>query len=256
MTQRKQRTVTVNRVTKPSKRSRTETPPTSPLTSSPTRFKQSFLAIGSQLRKTCAQCGMSYLKNHPDDVRLHAKYHQRCLYGRDWHMKSEPLVKVSHDEGIYKVNIQKPYEVLAALDLLEIVNKELNAPDDNAFWMEDAGERGAVYVYVKNNVAVGVISVEKTSEGRWFSPADGVVVSSKKVELLCGVSRIYVCQEHRRKGVALRLLRCAQNHLIYGLQIPKLKVGWSQPSTSGGQLACHFNGQRHKSGKTLVPVYL
>jgi N-acetyltransferase len=243
-----------SKVAKPRKRRAfTDTPPSSPIAP---QFKQTFLAIGSQTRETCKQCGMSYLKHISSDVKMHQKYHQRCLDGRDWNIKSdeEPLVQISHDECIYKVNPQRQSEVVAALDLLEIVNRYLNAPDDNDFWLN--GDDGVVFVYVKQGVAIGVISVEKVTQGRWFSVEDGIIVSKLNLELLCGISRIYVCQSHRRSGIALKLLQTVQRHFVYGLSVPKMKIGWSQPSSSGGKLASAFSGLKHRTGKVLIPVYV
>lgn len=238
-----------------------------PLTPGPSpcnkrQLKQYILSVGSKTRRTCAQCGMSYLVNSPSDVKLHDKFHRICVDGRDWNMRlGEPLESISQNEAIYKVDSSRQYECIGALEMLNIVNKELNAPDDNDFWTS-GDSNGSVYVYVRNKVAVGIVSVERFNtnpghgkKGYWFSVEDGRVVSPQPLDILCGISRIYVCRRYRRHGIAIKLLHAVQRHLIYGLVIPSLKIAWSQPSTSGGQLAMRFNGRMHKSGKVLIPVY-
>lgn len=194
---------------------------------------------------------MSYMKHIPGDVKQHTRFHNWCLYGREWNVKTSALVQISGNEGIYKVDCTKTVECSVTRDLVDIVNRELNAPDED-FWMQG---KGAVFLYVKDRVAIGVCVVEDVKTGKWFSPLDGVIVSSMGVDLLCGISRIYVCLTHRRQGIAMELLKCVQRHMIYGLQISSAKIGWSQPSTYGGKLAMKFNGRKHKSGKVLVPVY-
>lgn len=235
-----------------------ETPVSSPQ-QSPSMIRQAtkqyILSFGIDERKQCTECGMSYLKNVKSDLKAHEKYHQRCLNGRDWSQNwGEKIVQVDSNSYICSVNSKNSLESKATLELLEIVNHDLNAPDDNEFWLK-GDYFGKVFVYVQDKKAIGVVSVECIQRGKWFSVDDGKVVSDIDVELLAGISRIYVCKNYRRSGIALRLLEVAQKHLIYGLFVPRNKFGWSQPSFSGGKLAKQFNGAKHKSGKILIPVY-
>lgn len=217
--------------------------------------KQALLSFGIEERKQCNDCGMSYLKNVQSDIKIHHKYHQKCLNGRDWSENwGEKLVSFGSNQYICCVNPKNLPETKAALELLEIVNRDLNAPDDNEFWMKNE-DLGKVFVYVKDKRAIGIVSIERIKSGKWFSVDDGKVVSKIDVELLAGISRIYVSKNFRRSGIALHLLQTSQKHLIYGLIVPKSKYGWSQPSSSGGKLAKQFNGVKHKSGKILIPVY-
>lgn len=234
------------------------TPTTSPQSTSPCIRQpktQLILSVGIDERKQCYECGMSYLKNVKTDIKMHQKYHQKCLNGRDWNKSwGTVLKKIGQKDRICCVNPRSLSETKAALELLEIVNRDLNAPDDNKFWLRGE-DYGKVFVYVRENKAVAVISVERIKKGKWFSVDDGKIVSSLDVELLAGISRIYVCKNHRRDGIGLQLLQTVQEFLIYGMLIPRNKIGWSQPSSLGGKLANSFNGSKHKSGKLLIPVY-
>jgi N-acetyltransferase len=199
---------------------------------------------------------MSYLKNLRSDIKQHEKYHERCLNGRDWNQHwGDEVMRFNNNEYIVRVNPAKQAEVNTALELLEVVNKDLNAPDDNEFWLSTQ-DKGFVYLYVKNKVAVGLVSIIRITQGKWFSIEDGKIVSDKNMNLLAGISRIYVCTNYRRQGIGLKLLQSVQESLVYGMTVPKLLIGWSQPSTSGAKLASAFNSVHHKSGKTLVPVYI
>ncbi|KAH3671817.1 hypothetical protein WICMUC_004535 [Wickerhamomyces mucosus] len=216
---------------------------------------QSYLSIGLNDKRTCKECHMSYLKNSTADSRVHNIYHQRIVNGREWSLSwGEIISTLSPNELIVKINSKKPAETKATLEILETVNQDLNAPDDNKFWLSDQ-DKGSVYVYIKNKTAIGIVSVEKIQNGRWFSIDDGKIVNDKSFNVMGGINRIFVVKSQRRNGIALSLLQHVQRFLIYGITIPKHQLAWSQPSFSGGKLASSFNGTKHKSGKILVPVY-
>lgn len=228
--------------------------PASSPSATPKKLQQSLLAYGLNDKITCNDCGMTYLKNLKSDIKQHHKYHEKCVNGRDWNDNwGELLTKFDNHDSIVRINPLKQAEVNAALDLLEIVNSDLNAPDDNDFWLKN---NGYVYIYVRNKVAIGIVSVIKTKQGKWFSIEDGKIVNDQILQLQAGISRIYVCSNFRRDRIGYKLLECIQNNLVYGMKLPKLTIGWSQPSSTGGKLAASFNGVKHKSGKTLIPIYI
>lgn len=52
-----------------------------------------------------------------------------------------------------------------------------------------------------------------------------------------GVSRIWTSRSFRRKGIANNLLDCVMNQFIYGLEIAREDVAFSQPTDAGATLA-------------------
>lgn len=54
---------------------------------------------------------------------------------------------------------------------------------------------------------------------------------------ILGISRVWVCADRRRRGIATRLLDCARENFVYGMKIEKDDVAFSQPTESGGALA-------------------
>lgn len=201
---------------------------------------------------------MSYLKNVQTDIKLHQKYHQRLVNGIPFTNVASAATRLearTPTEFVLKVNPKRPGEVSKALELLQIVNQALNAPDDNDFWLDQTGENGSAFVYIKDKTAVGIVTIIKEHNGKWYSIDDGRIVSNRDIPVLCGISRIFVASSQRRRGIAIRLLDCVRKHMIYGAEIPKSKLAWSQPSFSGGKLAAVYNGVKHKSGRMLVPVY-
>ncbi|KAH3687872.1 hypothetical protein WICPIJ_001165 [Wickerhamomyces pijperi] len=238
------------------------TPPSSQhteqsLTVKPKILKQSLLNIGLHDKKTCTECGMSYLKNVQSDIKLHEKYHQRLVNGIGLSNTSTftKIEQFTPTEFIVKVNAKKAAEVSKTLELLQIVNQSLNAPDDNDFWMNQTGENGSAFLYIKDKTAVAIVTITKETQGKWYSIEDGRIVSDKEIPILCGISRIFCASSQRRQGISIKLLDSVRRHMIYGVVVPKSKLAWSQPSFSGGKLASVYNGVKHKSGRILVPVY-
>jgi len=245
--------------TAPSSPLQPSTPTSTPPSSSNIRHatKQSVFTVGINEKITCENCGMTYFKHVDADKKLHSQFHKKVLNGRDWSVKWGTKIQdinSSQDEYICCVNPKNSTEMKATIDLLDLVNHDLNAPEDNEFWLK-GDDSGKVFVYVKNGRAIGVVSVERITQGTFLSIEDGQIARNIKLELLAGVSRIYVCKKYRRMGIGLRLLGTLQTHFIYGMIIPKNKIAWSQPSFAGGKLATSFNGIKHKSGRVLVPVY-
>ena len=58
---------------------------------------------------------------------------------------------------------------------------------------------------------------------------------------IVGVSRIWTCGSARRRGIGMDLLDCVISNFIYGMDIPKDQIAFTQPTESGLRLAeCFF----------------
>jgi N-acetyltransferase len=75
---------------------------------------------------------------------------------------------------------------------------------------------------------------------RWASSS--ISTEPETVPAVVGVSRIWVSKHSRRKGVANNLLDCVLNQFIYGMEIDKDELAFSQPTESGGHLARAWYG--------------
>jgi N-acetyltransferase len=62
-------------------------------------------------------------------------------------------------------------------------------------------------------------------------------LSKEVYPAVVGVSRIWTSKTSRRQGIANNLLDCVVNQFIYGMEIDKEKVGFSQPTDAGADLA-------------------
>ena len=247
----------------------------------PSKFVQSRLNLGIKDNKLtkCPSCEMSYSPNVINDLTTHDKYHDLHLRGRKWSFKwgltiqSSNVTNMSNltpppssssqktgqsNEYIVMINPDLNAELRAMSELMELVNNELNAPhDENDFWSKPNG-KGKAFAYIKNERAVGVITMEvlNNDRGRWMIYENKNLIDHVRPKFILGISRIWVCRTQRSHGIATKLLEVAREHTIYGKPVEKWEVAWSQPTESGGKLASKYNGVKHKSGKLLLPCYL
>ncbi|KAF8427487.1 ESCO1/2 acetyl-transferase-domain-containing protein [Tirmania nivea] len=68
-------------------------------------------------------------------------------------------------------------------------------------------------------------------------PDHPLTLSPTTSPALLGISRIWTCSAHRRRGIATRLLDVARQAFIYGMTIDKSRVAFSQPTALGKALA-------------------
>ena len=166
--------------------------------------------------------------------------------------------------------------------VLGTVNKELSAVDidDAVLWSQrildekesgpavrqsDAEKRNdhksdryKVFLHVKDGRCVGLCLAERITRAHRVKGEEkqkekgdasvGVKSSSISVEeetvpAVVGVSRIWTSKSFRRKGIANNLLECVTSQFIYGMEIEKEEVAFSQPTESGGHLARAWYGE-------------
>lgn len=115
------------------------------------------------------------------------------------------------------------------------------------------GDRFKVFLFVSGEKCIGLCLAERiskayevesqkddaeTSKSNYgISKSSSVSVSPDEKPAILGISRIWTSASYRRKGVAAALLDAARRNFVYGVQIPKDMVAFSQPTESGGLLA-------------------
>lgn len=215
---------------------------------------------------TCTVCGMNYLAYLAKDKALHTKYHADFVNGPRWKLAALPIrvvriavAKKKIECKLHAVNAAQARLVGMVERLLEMVNRELNAPPANESWKENM--QGRVFVFIIDDKVVGLCVtepiVDAARQARWMvHRTQEIVPGQVNKRSTIGISRIWVAPKWRRFGLARHLLHAVLTHLVYGMVLDKHQVAFSQPSYSGGLLAKNFNGVTHKSGDVLVPVYL
>lgn len=234
---------------------------------------------------------MSFYKHVQNDKLVHAKYHNDFINGLPWKNEiATPLRKflVSVNENSVHVAIlgidRALFRQVKKVDkLLEMVNRELDAPAANDSWKRrskhqrretDKGDNnknadsanpspieGKAYVVLAKSRAIGLVVTEPimdaTSQAKWMvHRTQDIVPNQVNKNIRIGISRIWIAPKWRRFGLANQLLQVVLQHSVFGMRLKPHEIAFSQPSHAGGLLAKSFNGVQHKSGEMLVPIYL
>ncbi|KAL6149910.1 hypothetical protein ACJQWK_02845 [Exserohilum turcicum] len=239
------------------------------------------LDLASETRKTCKTCGMQYIPSNLEDAALHKKFHAMNVGGMDL---TKALVQRfrkneiwSGGEGSFIAVVGRkdaPLLRSRASELLKIVNTELAAVPitDEELWSQKKHavtadtkavpvDRFKVYLYIRGSKCVGACLAERireafqcldagntTAEDARKLPAvphsSSLSISTEPEPAMLGISRIWTSNQHRKQGIATRLLDCARANFLYGMRIEKTKVAFSQPTESGGQLARKWYGRQ------------
>lgn len=245
-------------------------------------------SLSSNQSTTCATCGMTYYSHVSKDKDLHTKYHFNFINGIPWAtsfctniivkfviaektplltrsgtIKTRKQTSLSTEAMILTIDKKSVKQVRRVEEILKAVNQELNAPSDCQTWKKELTDpiQGKAFVVVIYNRAIAICVTDPIRDTeqqcRWMIHRTQSVVPKQVNKLIkLGVSRIWVAPKWRRYGLATRLLEIVLKHSVYGIVLDKREIGFSQPSFSGGLLAKNFNGVMHKTGETLIPVYL
>ena len=252
-------------------RSSTDPPSKKP---QPPPLRQMQLDLGTVVRKTCASCGMEYVPSNAEDTELHRKYHDRNSAGIDL---GKAFVKANASRWVYEAaRFDEGYVVIVdrksspaaksqAKKVLEVVNRELSAPkiEDPVLWgpaeppkrlrkngRKEETDRFKVFLHMKESKCVGLCLTERIWEARpvKLPPSHGrpssssITMGEETHPAIVGVSRIWTSGAWRRKGIAMDLLDCVVSNFIYGMDIPKDQIAFTQPTESGCRLAEAFFG--------------
>lgn len=228
---------------------------------------QSTLALaGLKIRtKTCADCGMTY-HDIKKDIDLHHTHHKRYLQGEQWSYKNEVLrqfpvrtltAKGKEVGSVVVVNVKLELQIRRVQGILDMVNLELAASLGSDEWKTEGTAK--TFLVVINNHVIGLCTTEtiQRPQCKWMVyKTQTIVPNQTNSHAMVGISRIWVARNWRRYGIAMQMLESVMESSIYGVQLQRQNIAFSQPSTSGGKLALKFNGVKHKSGEMLIPVYL
>lgn len=234
-------------------------------------LRQMQIDLGNEVRKTCATCGMEYVPSNTEDAALHKKFHEMNSTGVDL---GKAFMRANASRWVYEATrFEEGYVVIVdrkaspsaknqAKKVLEVVNKELSSPeiDEEVLWSqteapehrkdhneEEKVDRYRVFLHMKDSRCVGLCLTERIWESQPVilgeqngTNSSSVSVKDERHPAIVGVSRIWTSGASRRMGIALDLLDCVVSNYIYGMEISKDQIAFSQPTESGKRLASKF----------------
>jgi N-acetyltransferase len=125
---------------------------------------------------------------------------------------------------------------------------------------DNKSDRYKIFLHVKNGKCVGLCLAERITKahrvkdnkkpeagGHELSSnhkSSSISIEEEAVPAVVGVSRIWTSKSSRRKGIANNLLECVLNQFIYGMEVDKDELAFSQPTESGGELAKAWYGEQ------------
>ncbi|KAL4884989.1 ESCO1/2 acetyl-transferase-domain-containing protein [Aspergillus karnatakaensis] len=248
-----------------------------PTTQQPS-LKQMQIDLGHDVRKTCGTCGMEYVPSNAEDALLHKKFHDMNSTGVDL---GKAFMRANASRWVYEATrFDEGYVVIIdrkssptaknqAKKVLEVISKELSSPviEDEILWSQteppkhlrkngasDKVDRYKVFLHMKDSRCVGACLTERIWESHAVDkasvPATGadsaVTIRDETHPAIVGISRIWTSGSSRRKGIAMDLLDCVVSNFIYGMEIHKEQVAFSQPTNSGKNLAQAFFGSENE----------
>ena len=236
------------------------------------KLVQMTFAVKQKGPKTCSQCGFNFFTcNTNNKISQHKRYHNEYLNGYEIStLKISKLKEIGKVINSHCVTINQEERKLSILlvsyrdtttrkiigTMLKMINDRwLNTPTEENKILDKV-----VLVISQPNTSKStinesyIVGITTTIPG----PLDGFsldiktsnVDRLKAMQLNLGVSRIFVSQEYRRKGLALEMLESLRCHSIYGVALKKEEIGFSQPSGAGTLLISQW-----MSPATYIPVY-
>jgi len=199
----------------------------------------------------CAVCGLVYDAADPDDAALHREQHNRtvrALHYANW--KTERVVSEVDPEGgrcVLVTSSDPPYCWRKVTEVLSVVDEELG-------YAGEEGRRGAAscVLYVLRGSVAGCLVAERAERAHRVVPQDAASASSpallccstETVPIRYGVNRIWVRQDHRRRGLASALLDAFRRNAVAYHYLALDEFAFSDPTTAGVAFAARYTGKR------------
>ncbi|KFM76928.1 N-acetyltransferase ESCO1, partial [Stegodyphus mimosarum] len=204
---------------------------------------------------------MVFSAGEENDETVHAKYHDMYLMNlRFLGWKNEHVVGEYTDGRIIMVTKEsKNFMLKKVKEILVIANRDLGFPSDSfpirpnatflLFISNDKRVAGCVvgesitsacHVILDTRCSVTCETKEIELKNVW--KIGNWCCSSEAVPAICGVNRIWVAKEHRRRKIASRLMDCLRCHFLYGYVVGIRELAFTDPSPDGREFAAAYTG--------------
>ncbi|KAJ3302964.1 N-acetyltransferase esco2 [Kappamyces sp. JEL0829] len=217
---------------------------------------------------TCPQCRMKFNAALESDQKIHKKYHHSITAGMEWTLKDFASNLKSQGTDIVHVkrpdvHNQKAWKKVGParftrkiVEVLEVVNADLGAACQALPDLLDC----QVYIALQPNTAkiVGCVvcrpiatafrvvcdACEPVDTDRSEPLSNVACDNSNPVPAAVGVSRIWVASQHRKCGYAFALLESVRHSFVFGTELPREAIAFSQPTDLGQKLARSYFNRR------------
>ncbi|XP_071807579.1 uncharacterized protein [Asterias amurensis] len=210
---------------------------------------------------TCGMCGMVYTAAHPEDEAVHDRFHRKylnCIKFQGW--KNERMLREFYDGRIIMVLYDDPkYHIKKVEEIRQLVDQELGFLEGDEVACKSSCK--VLLFITREKKVAGCLIAQEISKGYRViadKPKDTAAVSEEEKQqfeqqrawccqtdpepAVCGISRIWVASQERRKQIATRMLDCVRNSFTFGTTLPKSTLAFSDPTPDGKMLATSYVG--------------
>ncbi|XP_064110508.1 N-acetyltransferase ESCO2-like [Macrobrachium nipponense] len=203
--------------------------------------------------RQCGDCGVVYEIANQEDEASHLMHHNAIhskLKYNGW--KNENLVRRLDELGgrVVMVTSKDPSHFWRKVEeVLTVVDNELGFPEGTNLVRENS----RVFMYILGRQVVGFLVGERIEKANRVIPPKSTMVSTTNRLLCCseeqvtvwaGVSRIWVLQGHRGKGIASKLCEAMLCNMFSHHILSRNEIAFSDPTESGTKFAERFTGKR------------
>jgi N-acetyltransferase len=106
------------------------------------------------------------------------------------------------------------------------------------------------YLYLRKNKIIGCLIAEQIKYGNLvhFDELEDTQTTAETIQeyslekekAICGISKLFVFENYRKQKIAYQLVETARMNLIYGFEIPKDQIAFSQPTLDGKIFALKY----------------
>lgn len=205
----------------------------------------------------CKSCGFFYTPGQVKEEKLHDAHHQKYLgivAFPGWKVERCVFEDTVNNSKVVYVKARDPKRHWDKVKtVLEVVDEFLGVSHSGL----RQESRSEALLYVTDKRVVGFLLAEPLLDtdqlSKSFFKQDSRVVQDLELNCnsrkkLCGVSRIWVHEEHQRQGIATRLMDCLRTQYHLPMVMHKSQLALSHTSEMGSAFATKYFG----SSKFLV----
>ncbi|CAH1116456.1 unnamed protein product [Phaedon cochleariae] len=190
----------------------------------------------------CHECNIIYHMGDPSDEAMHLHYHNAGHILRFQGWKNERVVADFQTSGRIIQIIPGDSKVWwkKSNDLMDLINQELGC-----YNMEFSLPNCQTFLYIKNKMIIGCTVAIAKSEGHQMLSTDdneADLCSERKYPIRCGIPRVWVAHNHRRRGIATALMNSVKTNFIFGYALRNSEIALSPPTELGKLFAQKYFG--------------
>jgi len=219
-----------------------------------TPLKQLTLNFGQKDREPikCLECNLLYNSNDKEDSQFHKKIHAELETTLKYtSLKGEKIVQEYPDGKciVIESGIDSKQLINKSIQLLHYVDTQLGI--NEAKKQTNLKESTKIYLFVSNvaKKIVGLCMAEpieqafkieylntNSSSFTYNNDSNSTGVRSA----VCGINRVWVLSQFRRKHIASRLLDCVRINFLYFKSLHLNELAFSDPTENGQALAKQY----------------